>query len=48
MSAGLGTSQGSGVQTWPGGFSVRRRSWQVARPALWPPEMNSASTTLIR
>jgi len=45
---GLGTSQAGGFQTLPPGFSVRFKSWQVARPALTPPEMNSASITLMR
>ncbi len=48
MSAGAGTTQFGGDQTWPGGFSVRRSSWQVARAMLTPPLKNSASTTLIR
>jgi hypothetical protein len=47
-SAGGGAPQGSRFQTAPGAFSVLRSNWQVARPALTPPEMNSASITLIR
>ena len=48
ISAGAGTRQFGGDHTLPGAFSVRRNNWQEARAMLVPPEMNSASITLMR
>src|SRR5213078_2942691 len=48
MVSGSGASQFSGDHTLPGAFSVRRNNWHEARAMQVPPEMNSASTTLMR
>ncbi len=48
MSPGPGTSQLGGPQTSPAGASVTRRNWHDALAMETPPEMNSASATLMR